>query len=56
VKSQKKPAKTFTVANEARRRARDVAGTPPAEMVVPDKRRKPSKHKKKFVDAAEAEA
>jgi len=36
----------FTVAKEAKRRARDVAGAPPAARVIPDKRLKPPKHKK----------
>jgi ribosomal protein L44E len=51
--ARKKPAKKFTAANEARRRAREAAGTPPAERVVPDKRRKPPKHKKNLVEAEE---
>ena len=34
----------FTAAAEARRRAREVAGQPPAERVIPDKRRKKPKH------------
>jgi hypothetical protein len=49
---KKKPRK-FTAANEARRRAREVAGTPPMERIVPDKRRKPPKHKKISIDASE---
>ena len=43
----------FTAAKEARRRARLAAGTPPAERVIPDKRRKPPKHKPKLEDFAE---
>ena len=35
----------FTAAAEARRRAREVAGQPPAERVIPDKRRKSPKHR-----------
>jgi hypothetical protein len=35
------------VAKEARRRAREVVGPPPAERVIPDKRRKPVKHRKR---------
>lgn len=42
----KKRKTKFTAANEARRRARLAAGTPPTERVIPDKRRKPPKHKK----------
>jgi hypothetical protein len=43
----------FTAAKEARRRARLAAGTPPTERVIPDKRRKPPKHKKSLRDLAE---
>jgi hypothetical protein len=46
-KSRKKPTK-FTAAGEARRRARELAGSPPAARVIPDKRLKPAKHKKKL--------
>jgi hypothetical protein len=35
----------FTAAAEARRRAREAAGQPPAERVIPDKRRKKPKHR-----------
>jgi hypothetical protein len=49
----KKKRKTkFTAAKEARRRARLAAGTPPTERVIPDKRRKPPKHKKPIEDIA----
>jgi hypothetical protein len=48
-KSKRKPSK-FTAGREARRRAREAAGPPPAERVIPDKRRKPSKHKKNFLE------
>ena len=41
----KRKLKKFTAGTEARRRAREVAGPPPAERVIPDKRRKPGKHK-----------
>src|SRR6202521_3952514 len=44
-KSKRKPSK-FTAGREARRRAREAAGPPPAERVIPDKRLKPPKHKK----------
>jgi hypothetical protein len=44
-KSKRKPKK-FTAAKEARRRARELAGPPPAARIIPDKRMKPSKHKK----------
>src|SRR5207245_9747453 len=43
----------FTAAKEARGRARLSAGTPPMERVIPDKRRKPPKHKKSLGDLAE---
>jgi hypothetical protein len=48
--SGKKKRQKFTAANEARRRAREVVGTPPTERVVPDKRRKPLKHKRKLIE------
>jgi hypothetical protein len=49
----KKRKTKFTAAKEARRRARLAAGTPPTERVIPDKRGKPSKHKKSLEDLAE---
>jgi hypothetical protein len=48
-KSRSKPKK-FTASREARRRARELAGSPPAARVIPDKRLKPPKHKKKLVE------
>ena len=48
-KTKAKPKK-FTAAGEARRRARELAGPPPAARVIPDKRLKPPKHKKKLVE------
>jgi hypothetical protein len=45
---KKKPR--IKVAKEARRRARLEIGAPPAERIIPDKRTKPLKHKKKIVD------
>jgi len=42
--------KKFSAAGEARRRARELAGTPPAARVIPDKRLKPPKHKKKLLE------
>jgi hypothetical protein len=47
--SKKGRVKKIVVVKEARRRARDTAGAPPAERVVPDKRLKPPKHKKKVI-------
>ena len=42
--------KKFTAGSEARRRARELAGPPPAARVIPDKRLKPQKHKKKLFE------
>jgi len=49
----KKRKPKFTAAKEAKRRARLAAGTPPAARVIPDKRRKPPKHKPKLENLAE---
>ena len=49
----KKRKKKFTAAKEARRRARLAAGTPPTERVIPDKRRKPPRHKKPIQELRE---
>jgi hypothetical protein len=51
VRAKKK--KKFTAANEARRRARELAGPPPVERVIANKLRKPPKHKKRLGDEAE---
>jgi hypothetical protein len=48
-KSKIKPTK-FTAGSEARRRARELAGPPPAARVIPDKRMKPPKHKKILIE------
>ncbi len=48
--ARSKSRKKFTAAKEARRRARELAGTPPAARVIPDKRRKPPKHKKELIE------
>ncbi len=45
-----RPRKRIDVGKEARRRARERAGAPPAERVIPDKRRKPPKHKKRELE------
>ena len=37
-------------AKEARRRARGTVGSPPPQRVIPDKRRKPPRHKKLTID------
>jgi hypothetical protein len=44
-----KKRQKINVAKEARRRARNIAGPPPAGRVIPDKRTKPLKHKRKIV-------
>jgi hypothetical protein len=47
--SRSKPKrKKFSAASEARRRARDLAGPPPAARIIPDKRLKPPKHKSRL--------
>jgi hypothetical protein len=45
----RKKQRRFKVEKEARRRARLGAGTPPPARVIPDKRKKPPKHKKAAV-------
>jgi hypothetical protein len=50
---RKRGKRKFTAATEARRRARLAAGSPPAERVIPDKRRRPPKHKKVLEDFTE---
>jgi hypothetical protein len=45
-KSPKK--KIFSAATEVRRQARELQGTPPPTRVIPNKRHKPPKHKKKL--------
>jgi hypothetical protein len=48
-KNKRAPSK-FTAGREARRRARESAGSPPPERIIPDKRLKPPKHKKRLVE------
>lgn len=48
--AKKKSKKKYSVGKEARRRARERAGLPPTERVIPDKRRKPPKHKKQVIE------
>lgn len=50
MKRGKKIRKKLDVGKEARRRARQSAGLPPAERVIPDKRLRSPKHKKKILD------
>jgi len=45
--------KRLNKGKEARRLARAAAATPGATKVVPDKRRKPEKHKKKWAEEGE---
>ncbi len=45
-----KRRKKFSVEKEARRRARERVGLPPAERVLADRRRKPPKHKKRIIE------
>jgi hypothetical protein len=46
----KRKPKKFNAGGEARRRARELAGSPPAARMIPDKRLKPLKHKKKLME------
>ena len=46
-------SRKFTAGKEARRSARTLIGQPPPERVIPDKRRKPPKHKKSLLDKLE---
>jgi hypothetical protein len=48
-KSKRKSSK-FTAGREARRRAREAAGPPPPERIIPDKRLKAPKHKKDLIE------
>jgi hypothetical protein len=45
-----KRRRKFSVEKEARRRARERVGLPPAGRVLADRRRKPPKHKKKIIE------
>jgi len=51
--SPAKKRRKFTAGKEARRGARTVLGQPPPERVIPDKRRKPPKHKKDWMERLE---
>ena len=48
--SKRKQSGKLDVGKEARRRARERAGAPPRERVIPDKRKRPPKHKKKLLE------
>jgi len=41
----RKKKKKYAAEKEAKRRARILVGQPPGERVIPDKRKKPPKHK-----------
>lgn len=46
----KERKRKLDIGKETRRRAREKVGLPPVERVIPDKRRKSPKHKKKLID------
>jgi hypothetical protein len=48
--SKKRRRSKLTAGKEARRRARELAGPPPVERIIPDKRLKPQKHKKTLLE------
>jgi hypothetical protein len=48
---RKRKKKRFEVGNEARRRARESGIAPATTRVIPDKRKRPPKHKKLDPDA-----
>jgi len=53
VRKKKAKPKKFSAGAEARRRARELAGPPPAARVIPDKRLKPPKHKRKLTEESD---
>jgi hypothetical protein len=53
MRKKKAKLKKFVASKEARRRAREIAGPPPAARVIPDKRLKPPKHKRKLIEEAD---
>jgi hypothetical protein len=48
--AKSKSRQRLNVSKEARRRAREQAGLPPTERIIPDKRRRPPKHKRKLLE------
>jgi len=50
VMARRKKKRKFEKGTEARRMARENIGTPPAARVIPDRRTKPPKHKKRLID------
>jgi hypothetical protein len=51
----RKKKKRLDAATEARRRARKVGAKPSGTKVIPDKRKKPEKHKKDWVEEVRVE-
>ncbi len=51
--SPSKKRRKFSAGQAARRVAREIVGQPPPERVIPDKRRKPPKHKKSWTQELE---
>jgi hypothetical protein len=49
---KKRKRKKFDAAREARRRARESAAKPAVTRVIVDKRKRPTKHKKDWVQEA----
>jgi len=49
----RKKRRKFNAGQAARRVAREIVGQPPPERVIPDKRRKPPKHKKSWLEESE---
>jgi hypothetical protein len=45
-----KKKRKFQKGAETRRLAREKVGTPPPARVIPDRRRKPAKHKKRLIE------
>ncbi|HEV2616230.1 MAG TPA: hypothetical protein VGU63_06420 [Candidatus Acidoferrales bacterium] len=48
--ARRKKKRKFEKGAEARRLARENVGMPPAARVIPDRRTKPPKHKKRLLD------
>lgn len=48
--AQRRKKKTLDVAKEARRAARQSGIAPATTQVIPDKRKRPPKHKKKWLE------
>lgn len=48
--ARKRKKQKFEKGTEARRIAREHVGTPPTERVIPDRRKKPPKHKKAVLE------